>query len=71
MIIVDNRVNNLARFKDLESGDVFIFDGDYFIKAYNSDNFTKANAFDLKDGIIIDMDDNDIITPVNATIIIE
>ena len=81
MKIVDNRKSNDVKFEDLKNGDTFLHAGTYYIKAYyndftNADNYKnafggRASAIDLGDGIIVEFNNNEYVTPLNGHFVIE
>lgn len=80
MIIKDNRIVIENTFDKLKNGDMFIYNGNYYIKALhtinNIDNYRNtygqpASALDLSDGTIVDFDAKDVVIPVNGEVIIE
>jgi hypothetical protein len=61
-----------SRFKDLKSGDVFRCKGlsIYFMKVENENmtKLTKLNAVDLMGGCMVEVEDDDLVIPIDAVI---
>ena len=53
-------------FSRLDTGDVFMWQGDLYIKAA----FTEYNAVELKTGAVFFLDDGDKVVPVNGEFVI-
>ena len=68
LTIVDERKNLSISVHEIEAGEIFNYDGRYFIMVEDQDNYL---AIDLENGKRCDFYDCTIIMPVNATLIIE
>ena len=53
-------------FSELDTGDVFMWQGDLYIKAA----FTEYNAVELKTGAVFFLNDGDKVVPVNGEFVL-
>lgn len=68
LTIVDERETISNSISEVNAGEIFNYDGRYFIMVEDQDNYL---AIDLENGKRCDFYDCTIIMPVNATLIIE
>ena len=68
LTIVDKRESILNSISEVDAGEIFNYEGKYFIMVADQDDYI---AIDLENGKRCDFDYESIVAPVNATLIIE
>lgn len=66
--IVDERESILNSISEIDAGEIFNYEGKYFIMVADQDDYI---AIDLENGERCDFDYESIVAPVNATLIID
>ena len=67
MTVIDKRKSLETKFKDIQPGATFFWKGWYFLKFSKPE---KENAVCLTDGLLELFEENDLVTPVKATLTI-
>lgn len=72
MKIAKKKKNNYVSFACLESGDLFKYYNDYYIKTERTLKYTEpyANAVLIETGEYMLFDEHDYVIPINATLVI-
>ena len=68
LTIVDERESILNSISEVDEGEIFNYEGKYFIMVADQDDYI---AIDLENGKRCDFDYKSIVAPVNATLIID
>ena len=68
LTIVDERESIVNSISEIDAGEIFNYEGKYFIMVADQDDYI---AIDLENGKRCDFDYESIVAPVNATLIID